>query len=152
MIDWSYRKNATHRNSEKKMLYGKMYATRRRGRPKMRWLDDVSTDLRKMGINEWRHKGRDREAWRRNVKGAKAHPGCSAIEEEEEEEEEEEAEEEEEKEEKEEEGEEKKKKKEKKKKEKKKKKKEEEEEEKKMKNMKKKKKLSLLVLHRYIRT
>jgi len=38
----------------KKMLYGKLYATRRRGRPKMRWLDDVSTDLRKTGINEWR--------------------------------------------------------------------------------------------------
>jgi hypothetical protein len=39
----------------------------------MRWLDDVSTDLRKMGINEWR--ARDREAWRRIVKEAKAHPG-----------------------------------------------------------------------------
>jgi len=24
------------------------------GRSKMRWLDDVSMDLRKMGINEWR--------------------------------------------------------------------------------------------------
>jgi hypothetical protein len=38
----------------KKMLHGKLCATRRRGTPKMRWLDDVSTDLRKMGINEWR--------------------------------------------------------------------------------------------------
>jgi hypothetical protein len=35
-----------------KKMYGKLYATRRRGRPKTRWLDDVSTDLRKMGINE----------------------------------------------------------------------------------------------------
>ena len=41
----------------------------------MRWLDDVSTDLRKMGINEWRDRGRDRKDWRRIVKEAKAHAG-----------------------------------------------------------------------------
>jgi hypothetical protein len=53
----------------------KMYATRRRGRPKTRWLDGVSTDLRKMGINEWRDRARGRDAWRRIVMEAKAHPG-----------------------------------------------------------------------------
>ena len=56
-----------------KKMYGKLYATRQRGRPKMRWLD-VSTDLRKMGINEWRDTARDREAWGHIVKEAKAHP------------------------------------------------------------------------------
>jgi hypothetical protein len=41
---------------------------------KTRWLYDVSTDLRKMGINERRDRARDREAWRRIVMEAKAHP------------------------------------------------------------------------------
>ena len=40
----------------KKKMYGKLYATRRRGRPRMRWLNEVSMDLRKMGINEWRER------------------------------------------------------------------------------------------------
>jgi hypothetical protein len=59
----------------KKMLYGKLYATRRRGRPKTRWLDDVSADLRKKGINELRDRAKDREVWRRIGMEAKAHPG-----------------------------------------------------------------------------
>jgi hypothetical protein len=58
-----------------KNMYGKLYATRRRGRPKMRWLEDVSLDLGKMGVNEWRDRARDRETLRRIVDEAKAHPG-----------------------------------------------------------------------------
>jgi len=41
----------------------------------MRWLNDVSMDLRKMGLNEWRDRARNREAWRHIVEEAKAHPG-----------------------------------------------------------------------------
>jgi hypothetical protein len=58
-----------------KKMYVKLYATRRRGRPKMRWLDDVSMDLRKMGLNEWKDIARNREAWRHIVEEAKAHLG-----------------------------------------------------------------------------
>jgi hypothetical protein len=59
----------------KKMLYEKIYAKRRKGRPRMRWLDDVSMDLTKMGVSRWRERARNREAWRYIVVGAKAHPG-----------------------------------------------------------------------------
>jgi hypothetical protein len=41
----------------------------------MRWLDEVSTDLRKMRINERRDRARDRENWMCIVKEAKVHPG-----------------------------------------------------------------------------
>jgi hypothetical protein len=70
---WPYRKNARQRNSKK--MYGKLYATRRKGRPKMRWLEDVSMDLRKIGVKEWRDRERNRETWRRILEEAKGHPG-----------------------------------------------------------------------------
>jgi hypothetical protein len=59
----------------KKMLYGKLYATRQRGRPRTSWLDDLSMDQKKMGVNEWRGRARNQEAWRHIVEEAKAHPG-----------------------------------------------------------------------------
>jgi hypothetical protein len=69
---WSHRKNAERSNPQKDVVW-KAVCNKRR--PKTRWLDDVSTDLRKMGINEWRDTARDREVWRRIVMEAKAHPG-----------------------------------------------------------------------------
>ena len=75
IIRWLGHIERMHDTSIPKKMYGKLYATRRRGRPKMRWLDDVSTDLRKMGISEWRDRPMDREAWRRILKEAKAHHG-----------------------------------------------------------------------------
>jgi hypothetical protein len=34
----------------KRVMREKMYTKRRKGRPKVRWLDDVQEDLRAMGI------------------------------------------------------------------------------------------------------
>jgi hypothetical protein len=59
----------------KRVLKGKLYAKRRIGRPKLRWTDDVTDNLRKMGIRGWTDKDRNREQWRLIVEEAKAHPG-----------------------------------------------------------------------------
>jgi hypothetical protein len=59
----------------KRVLKGKLYATRRIGRPRIRWLEDVTTDLGRMGIKGWMEKARNRDQWRRIVEEAKAHPG-----------------------------------------------------------------------------
>jgi GTP1/Obg family GTP-binding protein len=38
----------------KRMLKGRLYSKRRKGRPRMRWLDDVEGDLKKMEVKGWK--------------------------------------------------------------------------------------------------
>jgi hypothetical protein len=52
-----------------------LFAARRTGRPRWRWMDDVVADLKAMKIKRWMEKIEDREQWRLVVKEAKAHPG-----------------------------------------------------------------------------
>ena len=59
----------------KRVLKGKLYARRRIGRPRIRWMDDVTYDLRRVGIRRWMEKVRNRYQWRLIVEEAKAHPG-----------------------------------------------------------------------------
>ena len=42
----------------KRVLRGKLYAKRRIGRTRLRWTDDVTDDLRRMGIRSWTEKAR----------------------------------------------------------------------------------------------
>jgi hypothetical protein len=57
------------------MMEGRLFTGRRKGRPRLRWIDDVVADLRVMNIKQWTEKAEDREQWRLVVKEAKAHPG-----------------------------------------------------------------------------
>jgi hypothetical protein len=59
----------------KRVMREKIYARRKRSRPKVRWLDDVQEDVREMGIEGWRRKAEDRDQWRRIAQEAKADVG-----------------------------------------------------------------------------
>jgi hypothetical protein len=58
----------------KRLLKGRLYSKRRKRRPRMRWLDDVESDLKEMEVKGWKEKMGDREQWRLVVEEAKAHP------------------------------------------------------------------------------
>jgi hypothetical protein len=47
-----------------KNIYEEKLGVRRgRGRPRLRWIDDVEDDLRNMGIKQWRIKALDTVEW-----------------------------------------------------------------------------------------
>ena len=59
----------------RKMMEGRLLIGGRRGRPRLRWMDDVTADLKVMKIKQWIEKTKDRQQWRLAVVEAKAHPG-----------------------------------------------------------------------------
>jgi hypothetical protein len=44
-------------------------------RPRLRWLNQVEEDLKKMQVQNWREKCKDRRLWNEIVQQAKTHPG-----------------------------------------------------------------------------
>jgi hypothetical protein len=58
--------------SVKKIFEGKLEGRGSRGRPKLRWINDVEDHLRKLGVKRWRTKALDRVEWASIIREAKA--------------------------------------------------------------------------------
>ena len=57
--------------SVKEIFEGKLEGRRGTGRPRLRWIDDVEDDLRKLGVKRWRAEALDREEWASIIREAK---------------------------------------------------------------------------------
>ena len=62
-------------SNAKKMMEGRLFIGRRKGRPRLRPMDDDVADLKVMKIKQWMEKTKDRDRRRLLVEEAKAHPG-----------------------------------------------------------------------------
>ena len=63
----------TNERVAKTIYKWKPYATGPKGRPRVRWEDDVRNDLRNMGVNNWKHTTQERKKWKEIIEQAKTH-------------------------------------------------------------------------------
>jgi hypothetical protein len=59
----------------KKIITQELEGTRRKGRPRRGWREEVERDLQMLGMRRWRDLVIDREKWRDIVRQAKTHSG-----------------------------------------------------------------------------
>jgi len=57
----------------KKIFTEELEGTRRRGRPRKGWREEVGRDIQVLGVRRWRELVIDRDKWRGIVRQAKAH-------------------------------------------------------------------------------
>jgi len=62
----------------KKITERTPYKTRPVGRPRLRWMDQVEEDLKRMKFVGWKAKVEDRQEWNRIVEHTKTHPGLKS--------------------------------------------------------------------------
>ena len=58
-----------------KIFTQQLEGTRRRGRQRKRWKEEVERDLKLLGVRRWRELVADRKKWKDIVRQAKAHSG-----------------------------------------------------------------------------
>jgi hypothetical protein len=56
----------------KKIFEGNLEELRSKRQRRLRWINDVEDDLRKLGVKQWRTKALEREKWASIIKEAKA--------------------------------------------------------------------------------
>ena len=59
----------------KKIFTQELEGTRRTGRPRKEWREEVERDLQVLGVRRWTELVIDRDKWRGIVRQAKAHSG-----------------------------------------------------------------------------
>ena len=57
----------------KKIFTQELEGTRRRGRPRKRWKEEVERALQVLGVRRWKELVADRKKWKDFVRQAKAH-------------------------------------------------------------------------------
>jgi len=70
-MDWTCSKRGSGR-TVKKIFDSKLEGSRRKGRPRVRWLEGVQKDLEEMKVRRWLQKTVDREEWASVIKEGKA--------------------------------------------------------------------------------
>ena len=65
-------------NPVRRVFSAKPHTTRKRGRPKQRWIDSVETDFSIIRVKNWKTQAKNRQSWRNLLQKALAHPGLSS--------------------------------------------------------------------------
>jgi len=73
-LSWlGHAERMTNQRLAKAIYKWKPYATRPKGRPRVRWEDDARNDLRKMGMTNWKQRTQERKQWKEIIEQVKTH-------------------------------------------------------------------------------
>ncbi|XP_055375384.1 uncharacterized protein LOC129608086 [Condylostylus longicornis] len=73
-LRWAGHLARMHEDRKQKRTFEyKPLLSRGRGRPRARWIDGIESDLRTLGVRDWKREAENRAEWRQIVKKAKSH-------------------------------------------------------------------------------